>query len=199
VSYAKFDTVTELQGRVPANRHLVYGKRYATKPGESEPLPDTVERFVAEVEKDGEVLEPTAELFEDRRVLVLDLDEVEGLRLEGPDFKVEGKKDGFGKWTSPDKEIPAESLNNVLWTLKDLRFSEKMDKAGAPEKAAYKVDLRLASGPDSSLRFGLGENGKPYLWRDSHRFLLSERSWKAWQDAVAKLNKREKVGKEEPQ
>jgi Domain of unknown function (DUF4340) len=191
VSYSEFEVVTELQQRVAANRKLVYGKRYLRTKDSPNPVEGTLERFVVELLPQGDIANPTYSLFEDRRVVVLDLDEVTSLTIEDTGETLKLHKDKQGKWTdgSDTNGSTDEAVKALLFRLKDLRYETSLSDMKEPKESALALHLSRKSTGDADLRFGLLENGKPYLWRESKGYSLSETSWEALKESVHKLLK----------
>lgn len=188
VSYSDLEIVTELQQRVPANPKLVYGRRFLRKKDGTEPLDNTLERFVVEITPDGQVAKPVATLFVDRRVVVLDdLNEVKSLEVELNDKSLRATRNKQGKWSADAGQLTDSVLSNFLFTLKDLRFEEATDQFSDPKAPKLAIRVEGKSDLDVSLRFGMTEKGKPYLWRDSQGYSLSESSWKAITESAQKV------------
>ena len=117
---------------------------------------------------------------------------MESLKLEKEGRTVEASRDAFGKWTlkGTETDLPEDLANGLLWAVKDLRFEKPLeDSPGQPEEKGFHLLLEQKSGKDADLRFGLLENGKPYLWRQSQAFSLSDSSWNTLDEAVTKILK----------
>ena len=192
VGYSEYQVVTELMQRVAVKRQLIYGQRYLQKVGQDSPEEGTLERFVIDIPTSSKVVQPTLEAFEDRRAAVIEVDDMESLKLEKEGRTVEASRDAFGKWTlkGTETDLPEDLANGLLWAVKDLRFEKPLeDSPGQPEEKGFHLLLEQKSGKDADLRFGLLENGKPYLWRQSQAFSLSDSSWNTLDEAVTKILK----------
>ena len=187
LSYSDFSQVTELKQRVAANPKLVYATRYLLDTESKAPVEGSLERFVAEIATEGEVINPTASLFEDRRVLVFDLDMLKGLSIEQGGIVLKAEKNSQGKWVGQGGDFPEEALNGLLWVLKDLRFEAKMGESKEAEEEVISIALKRKSEADVLLRFSRPKNGQPYLWRKSEAFSLTQSSWETLSAAVSKL------------
>ena len=181
VTYSDSEVVTELYQRVPVKLALVYGRRYLRKLDGGDLVEGTAERFVIEISTGSRVLEVKAGNFEDRRVLVFDLDDVKSLKVEGHQKVFAASKDGMGKWKldaeNHDSQSAPENADGLVWLLKDLRFEEFAGDLGEAESSELMIELKFKSHPKAQLGFGMAENGKPYLWRNSKAYNLTERSW----------------------
>lgn len=186
VTYSDYDVVSQIQQRVAATPKLVYGKRYLCKAGETEPVANTLERFVIELHAKGEILNPTPKMFEDRRALVFDIDKVVALEVNQNDTKQASAKDKMGKWVSEADQSEIPEANDLLWALKDLRFEAKAEDLGQPDGSQLALKLEYKSAKPTELRFAEAESGKPYLWRGSEAYFVSDDAWAAFQEAVHK-------------
>ena len=192
VAYSEYQVVTELMQRVAVKRQLMYGQRYLQKVGETSPEEGTLERFVIEIPTSSKVAQPTVEIFEDRRAAVIEVDNVDSLKLEKAGRTLEASRDAFGKWSlkGSETELPEDLANGVLWALKDLRYEKALTESpGQPKEKGFHLVVKQKSGKDADLRFGLLQNGKPYLWRQTRAFSLSDSSWKTLDEAVTKILK----------
>ena len=192
VAYSEYQVVTELMQRVAVKRQLMYGQRYLQKVGETSPEEGTLERFVVEIPTSSKVAQPTVEIFEDRRAAVIEVDNVDSLKLEKAGRTLEASRDAFGKWSlkGSETELPEDLANGVLWALKDLRYEKALTESpGQPKEKGFHLVVKQKSGKDADLRFGLLQNGKPYLWRQTRAFSLSDSSWKTLDEAVTKILK----------
>ena len=192
VKYSEYQVVTELMQRVAVKRQLIYGQRYLQKLGQTAPEEGTLERFVIEIPPSSKVAQPTLDIFLDRRAAVIEVDDMDSLKLEKGDRLVEASRDAFGKWTLEGTEttLPEDLANGLLWTVKDLRYEDALKESpGQPKEKGFHLILKQKNGKDADLRFGLLQNGKPYLWRQSQAFSLSESSWETLDEAVTKILK----------
>jgi uncharacterized protein DUF4340 len=185
LGYSKYRRITELKQRVPVKPELVYGQRYLQDPDSKEPVENTLERFVVEIASESDVMNPEASMFQDLRVVVFDMDKVKGLELREIGKTYTGVKNLMGKWESKaGSEASEESVNGLLWVLKDLRYQEVLQDATKP-KERMSVTLTLDDGKTFELFFG--DEGEPTVWRGSKGYQLSTNSWDALTDAVAKI------------
>lgn len=193
VGYTKLEIVTELRGRVEANKDLVYGQRFFRDKASGSPLDGTLERFVIELPAKSELFRPNERLFVDRRVAVFDLDKVTTLAVdwEGRSEKIDLGK--HGKWRDKDgKEFSQERMNGILWTLRDLRLEQEVASLASPSSEELIVKLEGDDISALELRFGLDKNGKPYLRRGAKTYALSQNSWGALTGAVKKFRQASK-------
>ena len=181
VTYSELEVVTELYQRVAVKPSLVYGKRYLRKLDGGDLVEGTAERFVVEINTGSRVLEAETKNFEDRRVLVFYLDDVKSVKMDRAQKVFAASKDGLGKWMldaeSSDQEGAPEKADALVWLLKDLRFEELAVDQERADSSELTIELKFKSHPKAQLGFGMAENGKPYLWRNSKVYSLTERSW----------------------
>lgn len=196
LSYSEFDQVTEIQGPVAVQPKFRYGRRFLAQPGSDQPVEGTEERFVVELAKGSNPVEPSATLFEDRRVAVFDLDKVKSITLETAQEKRGFRKGVSGQWELEDKsKVNQEAVNGLLWTLKDLRFEALDQSLVEPSSFSVTVRLGLEDKSDLVVRFSLPESGKPYLWREAQGYALSASSKDALVESVEKAVKASKESK----
>jgi len=146
-----------------------------------------VERFVVELLADSDVEQPSAGLFEDRRVIVLDLDDVESVTVESSGKTIRAKRDKAGLWQGESSTVHADQVSGLLFQLKDLRYVESVPEEKAPPQHPLLIRLTRKSQPNADLRFGLDKKGNPYFWRQSEVYSLSDSSWHALEESVGKL------------
>lgn len=185
LGYSKYRRITELKQRVGVKPELVYGRRYLEDPDTKEPVDNTLERFVVEIPETGDVMNPEVSMFEDRRVLVFDMDKVKGLEVKEVGKTYTGSKNAMGKWeTKAGSDASEEALNGLLWVLKDLRYEEILDK---PEKTAQRLGLTLTMEGGEKLELSFTDSGEPIAWRGAKSYKISNNSWDTLTDAVAKI------------
>lgn len=184
LSFSEFHRITELLGRVPANPSLVYGQRYLRDPKTKEPVPKTLERFVVEIPKGSDAMEPSAASFQDRRLIVFDMDKVTGLTLKDAGKSYSGTKNMMGKWEAQGKQVGEEAVNGLLWVLKDLRYEESLKQGAKPAKG---VAISLTVDGREPFELFFSEEPEPTAWRGNKGYKLSENSWKTLSDAVARI------------
>lgn len=185
LGYSPYPRITELKQRVAVKPELVYGRRYLQDPKTGEPVENTLERFVVEIPEDSDVMAPEPASFQDRRVVVFDMDKVRGVDLKDIGKTYSGVKNLMGKWeTKSGSQASEESVNGLLWVLKDLRYTEALQNAEKPEQRLT-ITLTLEGGEKLELMFG--NEDEPTVWRGSRGYKVSLNSWNTLTDAVAKI------------
>ena len=185
LGYSKYQRITELKQRVAVKPKFVYGQRYLRDPDSSEPVENTVERFVVEIPSESDLMSPQPSIFEDLRVVVFDLDKVKGVQVKDIGKTYTGEKNLMGKWESKGgSDATEESVNGLLWVLKDLRYQEILEEVARP-KERLSVTLTMEDGKKLDLVFG--DNDQPTVWRGSKGYKLSTNTWDTLTDAVAKI------------
>ncbi|MCA9776326.1 MAG: DUF4340 domain-containing protein, partial [Candidatus Eremiobacteraeota bacterium] len=185
LGYSKYRRITELKQRVAVKPELVYGRRYLEDPETKEPVENTLERFVVEIPESSDVMNPEVAMFQDRRVLVFDMDKVKGLEVKEVGKTYNGAKNVMGKWeTKSGSDASEESLNGLLWVLKDLRYEDILDKK---EKSPERLSLTLTLDGGEKLELSFTDEGDPVAWRGTKGYKISTNSWDTLTDAVAKI------------
>ncbi|MFA5503849.1 MAG: DUF4340 domain-containing protein [Vulcanimicrobiota bacterium] len=185
LGYSKYLRVTELKQRVGVQPQFVYGQRYLQDPETGEPVPNTLEKFVVEIGRSSELMNPDASTFEDRRVAIFDMDKVKGLELQDIGKSYSGVKNLMGKWeTQKGKDAGEEALSGVLWVLKDLRYEAVLEGQTMPSQR-MSITLTLEGGKSLPLVFTV--EGGPAVWRGGKGYQLSSNTWESLLDAVARI------------
>lgn len=191
LSYTQFEMTTELYQRVTANPKLLYGRRYLRKKGSEQALPGTSEKFVAEIPSDGELTAPSEALFQDRRLLQFEINEISKIEIQSPEQELRLKRNKQGKWVERETEnVSIEGdTSTLLWALKDLRFERKVTSSEKNSEAEISIHLILKSGSSLDCQFFRTTKGEPVFFQNSKVYTLPERSWDSLSEVVVKLLK----------
>jgi hypothetical protein len=185
LGYSKYRRITELKQRVRIKPKLVYGQRYLHDPDTKKPVENTLERFVVEIASESDVMNPDVAMFQDRRVVVFDMDKVKGVELKDIGKTYSGVKNLMGEWeTKAGTQASAEAVNGLLWVLKDLRYLELLEGATKPEE---RLSVTLTLEGDKKLELIFGDQSEPTVWRGSKGYKLSANSWDTLTDAISKI------------
>lgn len=187
LSYSELQWVTELHQRVSVQPKLLYGRRYLFDPEKQAQVPGTEERFVVEISPNSDFVNPTPRLFEERRVVVFDMDKLKGLSVSEGGLSVAAQKDASGSWKVDNKSESADAISALIFTLKDLRFEEDIEGTEPSPDEETSIELSGIDKNDVVLRFSKLENGNPYLWRDGKAYLLSDGTWDKLSEATTKV------------
>lgn len=182
-AHSQVDVVVEFCQPVAVNPSLRYGRRYLTDPEQSVAREGTEERFVIALLPDSKALASRLQDFEDRRVRVLDVDQVKEVAVRwstGASLRAERLPQGGWRLLEPtsSEENGDESLgtkvDKLLWALRDLRTLPSEVQPDWHPSEEWGVTLKLQGGQTEVFGFGRDKSGKPLVGLGSQRWFLQE-------------------------
>ncbi|MBI3929462.1 MAG: DUF4340 domain-containing protein [Armatimonadetes bacterium] len=146
------------------------------------------EILVVDFGEAADLLEPGPMTFRDRRLLVYEVDEVQGTQIELPDHQISARRSGES-WKVEKPENPGSdemaretAINNFLWDLKGLEWSEETESELGEVRAT--VALEGKSGAIGTLKLGAPRDGGAAVQAGDKVYRVAQDPLSAWQETL---------------